>query len=198
MIESSAREDYEVLGARLREFIARRVEPSSVDDLVQDVLLRVHRGVGELRDDDRFGPWLYRVARSAIVDHRRDRARHPVATSDAPEASGGEFDDESSSSLESTCGRALVEFVNRLPAPYRDAVRMAEVEGLSQKEIAERLGLSVAATKSRVLRGRAQLRAAFEKCCSVTLDARGRLIACETKSTHSTCGAGYHPGCPRK
>jgi RNA polymerase sigma-70 factor, ECF subfamily len=152
-----------------------------VDDLVQDVLVRVHRGVGELRNEERFGPWLYRVARSVIVDHRRARARHPMAIAEAPDVDTSDFDEGSGATLERTCGVAMLELVNRLPAPYRDAVRMAEIDGLSQKEIAKRLGLSLAATKSRVLRGRVQLRAAFEKCCAVTVDARGRLIGCETR-----------------
>src|SRR3954447_22963073 len=80
---STAQRDLE---AKLRPFIARRVSPSDVDDVLQDVFLRVQRGVAAIRDDERFGPWVYQVARSAIAEQLRARARHPLAGGD-PEAS---------------------------------------------------------------------------------------------------------------
>ncbi|HMI83762.1 MAG TPA: sigma-70 family RNA polymerase sigma factor [Polyangiaceae bacterium] len=183
MIDPAVKDDFGALSARLRDFVGRRVERAAVDDLVQDILLRVHNGLPALRDEERFGPWLYRVARSAIIDHRRDRGRRSLANGYTSKLATGESDVEENEALESACAVSLARFVEALSSPYREAVTLTELEGLSQRDTALRLGASLAATKSRVQRGRALLRAAFEKCCVVTLDARGGLIRCEQRGT---------------
>jgi RNA polymerase sigma-70 factor (ECF subfamily) len=66
--------------------------------------------------------------------------------------------------------------VARLPSPYREAVTLVELEGLTVREAAEMAGVSVSGMKSRVQRGRAQLRQLFDECCEIALDARGKVI----------------------
>ncbi len=56
-----------------------------------------------------------------------------------------------------------------LPSPYREALTLTELEGLTQKEAAEMLGISLSGMKSRVQRGRQQLRQALEDCCHIAL-----------------------------
>ena len=59
-------------GAEIRSFVRRRVsDPHRVDDLVADILLRVHRSLGTLDDHDRLAAWLFRIARNAIIDEYR-------------------------------------------------------------------------------------------------------------------------------
>ena len=65
------------LAAQLRPVLLRRVSPSDVDDVLQDVFLRVQRGLSELRDEERFTAWLFQIARSSVAQHCRARARHP-------------------------------------------------------------------------------------------------------------------------
>ena len=76
---------WRTLEAKLRPFVARRVREADVDDVVQEIFLRIQRGLPSLRDEQRFGPWVYRLARSAIVDHARVVARHQQVVSDPPE-----------------------------------------------------------------------------------------------------------------
>ena len=66
------------VAARLRPFIARRVSPSEIDDVLQDVFLRLQRGLPALRDEERFTSWLFQIARSSVAEHMRTRARHPL------------------------------------------------------------------------------------------------------------------------
>lgn len=78
---------YSALRAEVRNFVARRVPPDAVDDLAQEVFLRVHEHAGELRDTARFAPWLFRIARSVVVDHLRRQKKHApleAATSRPP------------------------------------------------------------------------------------------------------------------
>lgn len=195
MIDASARGGWRDLEAKLRPFIARRVHvEADIDDVVQDVFLRMQRGLAELRDDDRFGPWVYQVARSAVADHHRRAARHPLADGDGAEAVPEQDDDDAS--VEKELASYLAPFVAMLPSPYREALTLTELEGLTQKQAAEMLGISLSGMKSRVQRGRAHLRTALEECCHIALDARGRVMACEPrpdgKMPESCCASPSH------
>ena len=184
MIDTAARGAWQDLDTKLRPFIARRVASSTdVDDVVQDVFLRMQRGLGSLRDDERFGPWVYQVARSAIAEHRRVTARPPIATDVAVEL--GEVSavyEEEGGAEERDLAVYVAPFIAMLPSPYREALTLTELEGMSQKDAAIMLGISVSGMKSRVQRGRLHLRTALEDCCKIALDARGRVIACEPRA----------------
>ncbi len=68
------------LHERLRAFVARRVpDRVVVDDLAQDILLRLYRHIGRLREQDRLDAWAYQVARNVIADYWRDSARPAVS-----------------------------------------------------------------------------------------------------------------------
>lgn len=191
------------LDQTLRPFIARRVRSEAdVDDVLQDTFLKMQRGLSSLRDEDRFGPWVYRVARSAIADHQRTSARHPLVferpghaasdTSDetGPSSSGNPEAPNSDPSIgdpDEVCAsellaRVLPPFVAMLPSPYREALTLVELEGLTQREAADMLGVSLSGMKSRVQRGRALLRKTLEDCCHIALDARGKPVSCELRA----------------
>lgn len=190
MIVPEARCAHDELASRLRPFIARRVPPSEVDDVMQDVFLHMQQGLPGLRDDQRLGPWLYQVARRAIVDHHRSRARHPLVVGEAEHELPDEHGlDEPETSVECTLSMYVAPFVAMLPSPYREALTLTELEGMTQKQAAEMAGISVSGMKSRVQRGREQLRGLLEACCEIALDARGRVIGCEPRP------GGLRPGC---
>ncbi|MCA9582836.1 MAG: sigma-70 family RNA polymerase sigma factor [Myxococcales bacterium] len=171
---------WRVLDAKLRPFVAKRVREADVEDVVQEVFLRIQRGLPALRDDQRLGPWVYQVARSAIVDHGRVLARHPQVLGEPPEPAQDPQDEDDGAALREVA-TYVAWFVSMLPSPYREALTLTELQGLTQKEAAEMLGISVSGTKSRVQRGRAKLRTALEDCCHIALDARRRVIGCEPR-----------------
>jgi RNA polymerase sigma-70 factor, ECF subfamily len=164
--------------ARLRPFIARRVDAQDVDDVLQDVFVRIHRGLASLRDEQRLTPWLFQIARNAIADNLRMRQRHPLATA-APDAPAPPPENLQ----EHLLAACIADFVARLPSPYREAVTLVELQGLTIKEAAEMSNISVSGMKSRVQRGRTQLRAAFEACCQIALDVRGKVIDVTPRAT---------------
>ena len=175
---------WQELHANLRAFIARRVRnDADVDDLVQRVLLQIVKGIGSLRDTQRLHAWVYRTARNVIVDHYRSSGgRREVASGDADDLAlvGGPevpVDDETVALRElATC---LTPMVGLLSPTYREAVVLADLEGKTQAEAAERLGVSVSGMKSRVQRGRRQLKALLDACCRVDLDHRGAIVGYE-------------------
>lgn len=180
MIASEARGAWQDIEQRLRPYVARRVASrADVDDILQEIFIRIHRGLSSLRDGERFGGWVYRVAQSAIADAARARARSVLELVEAPEAAIPEAD---SDELESELGACVALFVGRLPALYRDAITLTELEGLTQKEAADMLGVTLSALKSRTLRGRATIRGMFEECCRMSIDCRGKVTACEPRA----------------
>lgn len=181
MIDPAARGAWRELEAKLRPFIARRLRSEvDVDDIVQDVFLRMQRGLAGLRDEQRFGPWVYQIARSAIVDHQRVAAKHRVVDADRSDEQRLDVG-EDDRAVEAELAGYLAPFVAMLPSPYREALTLVEFEGLTQKQAAEMLGISLSGMKSRVQRGRAQLRRALEDCCHIALDVRGRVVSCEPR-----------------
>ena len=172
---------WRALRAQVRPFVAKRVPASDIDDVVQEVFLRVQRGLPKLRDEQRLGPWIYQVARNAVADHGRAAARKPGADEleRIEQTAWTEPPDDGAAGRAAAQYAAL--FVSMLPDPYREALTLTELEGLTQKEAAAQLGLSLSGMKSRVQRGRAKLRASLEACCDFALDARHRVIAVEPR-----------------
>jgi len=161
------------VAARLRPFVARRVSPSEVDDVMQEVFVRMQRGLSALRDEERFTSWLFQIARNSVADHMRTRARHPLSDDDIrDEACEDDDDDRAATRALSSC---VSLFVAQLESPYREAVTLVELEGLTAREAAEMVGISVSGMKSRVQRGREQLRRLFDDCCEILLDVRGKV-----------------------
>jgi RNA polymerase sigma-70 factor (ECF subfamily) len=174
---------YLALRDGLRRFVARRVRPEHVDDLVQDILLRMHERAGDLHDEARLPGWAFRIAQSVVADHHR--RKHPeIAGADDPEreADDGESDDEGN--VNEIVAGWLRPMLALLPDEYEQAVELVDVEGLSQREYAERAGLSISGAKSRVQRGRRMLEEVVRACCD--LDARGNVIGYERRN----CGCG--------
>jgi RNA polymerase sigma-70 factor (ECF subfamily) len=175
------------IARELRPFVRRRVaSDADADDVLQEVALRLYRGLSSLDDEGRFGPWMMRVARNAIADHQRARARHPVV--DEPHAPEPEPAPEPEDAVAQRLAQVIALFVVQLPSPYREAITLTELQGLTQKEAAELVGISLSGMKSRVQRGRARLRELLEECCAIAVDSRNRVVACEPRSG-PCCGA---------
>lgn len=166
------------LRALLVPFISKRVDPHDVDDVVQNVFVRMQRGLRELREGDRLVAWAYQIARNAIVDHARrarirrheqlERVRGVAAPHDDGDAPGA-----------SELAYILGHFIAMLPEPDREALQLTELDGMTQAEAARRVGLSLPGMKSRVQRARARLRELLEGCCEIELDTRGAILEVE-------------------
>lgn len=170
------------LSSDLRRFIRRRVsDDHAADDLLQETFLRVHRNLETLHEADRLAAWVYRIARNVIHDHRRRATNGAVALADADPA-----DDADGQARCQGCDWQD-EMVGALPDTYREAVQLSEVEGLSQQEVADRVGLSLSGAKSRIQRGRALLKEALERCCRFEFDGRGNPMGYDPKPDRKVC-----------
>jgi RNA polymerase sigma-70 factor, ECF subfamily len=185
---------------QLHAFIARRVDnEADGEDILQNVFLRVHRKLGTLNRADRLASWLYQVTRNAIADYYRaperrreiptDFTLETEADRDGVQENSGidllDSDEQRAKAVEELAG-CLRPMTQRLPAHYRDAISVVELEGLTQREAAERLGLSVSGMKSRVQRGRQMLKRMLQECCQIHLGPDGRIAEYECQA--SSCG----------
>lgn len=169
---------------KLRRIVARRVPAADVDDVLQDVFVRVLRGLPSLRDQERFVPWLYQVAHSAAQQNLRRRMRHPLTNDGGAEQAAPE--PEAVARPDTGLGAFAVRVIERLPSPYREALLLTEIEGMSQLAAAKVVGLSPSGMKSRVQRGREKLRDLLESNCKIALDVRGGVVDCEPRE-QGTC-----------
>jgi RNA polymerase sigma-70 factor, ECF subfamily len=182
MLAPASRQQWTQLRADVGRLVARRLPTGAdVEDVVQEVLLRVWRHGDGLRDDERFGAWLARIAYSATADHLRARQRHPLARFGGAETGSDAATIDDDGSAKDLVAAALRPFVQGLPEPYREALLLSEFDSLSYPVLAKRLGISISGVKSRVQRGRSLLRKALERCCAIALDARGTPVSCEIR-----------------
>lgn len=170
---------------RLVAFARRRVaDPSDAEDVVQDVLARVLRHPGAPRGGAALEHWLFASVRNALADHHRRRAAASrrlavLAAEGSALAPEPPTDDDLRAAL-AGCVRPLL---RELPVAYADAVRAVDLEGERQVDVAARTGTPLPTVKSRVQRGRTMLREAFEACCAITRDARGRPVEAVHRGT---------------
>ncbi len=174
----------------LKQFILKRVsDEQNAEDILQDVFLKIHTRIDTLRDEEKLQSWIYQIARNVIADYFREH-KATVALSEAlllPEEPVVD-DDVVKDLLPSV--RTMVD---SLPAEYRQALLLTEYEGLTQRELAERLGLSFSGAKSRVQRAREKLKAMLLDCCHFEFDRLGKVIDYQPKCaccTNQECGSG--------
>ncbi len=170
----------------LRAFIARRVaNEAEAEDLLQEVFLRVHRQMGTLQDPDRVVPWVFQITRNAVVDYYRAPARHrevPAGlAADLEPLQGSDVERADGERLGAELAGCLRPMLHLLSPQYREAVTLVELEGLTQQEAARRMGLSLSGMKSRVQRGRRQLKQLLDDCCLIQLDRRGGVADYESR-----------------
>jgi RNA polymerase sigma-70 factor (ECF subfamily) len=166
---------WDEFSGKLQSFIFSRVSNQfDADDILQDVFRKIHDNIDSVADNAKIQSWLFRVAQNTIIDHYRFKAKNNFLSIDdnqdvvvSPEEEGN---------LNETVASWLNAMISDLPDKYREAIALTEVEGLPQKALAERLGISLSGAKSRVQRGREKLKEMLLDCCHLEFDRLGNVI----------------------
>lgn len=175
--------------AQLRAFIAVRVGNDDVAaDIAQDVLVR-SIAAGALERVDNPTAWLYRSARNAVIDHYRTRhVNEPLDQTTAELWPAPSPVDDRPNEATRDLARCLRPLLAQLPEIYREALDRVDLAGQSHDAAAADVGISTSGMKSRVQRGRRQLKKLLTDCCAVQVDRLGAVT-----SYHPNSGA---CGCP--
>lgn len=159
--------------------LARKVRDESArDDLLHEVFIKFAAKFDNLKNQDNLCGYLHRITANTIVDHFRrenrffltdDENAFEKVASIHPAAEDGDY------KLADCC---LKSFINGLSPKYREALILTELEGKSQKETAQKLGLSYSGLKSRVQRAREMLKKSILDCCDYEFDKYGNIVGC--------------------
>ncbi len=168
---------------QLQTVIQYRVDdPTAAEDIRQNVFLKMFERIDTLRDSEKLQSWMYQIARNAIIDHYR--TRKPIQT--LPEEMPVERP-ENSRQTRQEMASWLLPLIAILPNTYRDPVRLSEIENWSHQQVADHLGISLSAAKSRVRRGKLIIKDALTDCCQFEFDQRGRVIDYERRENGRAC-----------
>ena len=141
---------WEDFNAGLKRFILKRVpDNQSAEDILQDVFLKVHAHIDTLKEEDKLPAWIYQIARNAITDYYRQQQKAAIEFPEVSDVPEDPLDDVINELA--PCIKAMVD---SLPDDYRQALILTEYEGLTQREMGVRLGISLSGAKSRVQRAR--------------------------------------------
>ena len=167
--------------AKLKAFVRSKVrDEASADDVLQEIFLKMHQNLHQLREEGKAEYWLFRIAQNAVNDHfRQEKARRQPAP--VPEDVPDE-EEKQVQALTEEVSQWLPFMLELLPDKYRKALYLTEVEGLSQRELADKLGISYSGAKSRVQRGREKLRDVVLQCCEVATDNYGNVLGYERRA----------------
>lgn len=165
-------------GSQLRRWLSGKLsDPDDVEDLLQEILIRSHQGLAALKAGDKLQSWLFRIARNAVIDFYRRRGRQSF-----PPEIAIWYESEARSAADELSG-CILPFIELLPEATAELLKVIDIEGRSQKQYAEELGISYSALKSRVQRGRQKLRSVFDHCCHFELDRNGNVISYQPRLT---------------
>ena len=169
----------------LKAFLHSKVSnEADVDDLLQDILLKTYQNIESVQQQDSVKSWLFQLAHRTIIDFYRKRARvnrdHDLNAEDlwfSPQAE----------SHEQALSQCIAPFIQALPEENAVLLSAIELNGHSQKQMAEQQGISYSTLKSRVQKSRGELKKMFENCFELTFDNHGRVLDYDQKSKGCHC-----------
>ena len=175
---------------KLLAFILSKIpDRMTAEDILQEVFIRIHLHMDSLRDETKIKPWLYQITRNIINDHyRKNRPelnRVIIDVADEEETADMQVMEEAT--------RDMIQMMDKLPEAYCEALCITELEGLSQKEYADKIGIPYSSAKSRVQRSRKILRDMLMQCCHYQFDKYGTVVSIMPRSCCCCDGSRYRP-----
>jgi RNA polymerase sigma-70 factor (ECF subfamily) len=150
-----------------------RSEPDA-EDLLQEIFLKISMHIEKLVVHDKLHAWIYQITSNAIVDYYR-RTRENTELPESLTYEDEALSDDPGNANQEIAG-CLQGMIEQLPDKYKEAILLTEYQNLTQKELAERLGMSVSGAKSRIHRARKLLKEMILDCCKLEFDRYGNII----------------------
>ena len=166
---------------QLFNFVNQKVKNSDLSkDIIQDVFIKVFSKIDTLKNKEKIVSWIFQITRNEIITHFRNHS-FKDSSEEIPEL---KLSDENLTSEFSKC---VLPMIDSLPEKYKEAIKLSEIDNISQKELAERLNISYSGAKSRVQRGREMLKSTLLQCCSISTDKYGNITDYKVKDCKGNC-----------
>jgi RNA polymerase sigma-70 factor (ECF subfamily) len=167
-MEDKVKDIWENFDRQLRGLICNKMNnQDECLDVLQDVYLKIIVNIERISGIDNLPSYLNKLASNAVIDHYRKRTK-------TAEFKGVIIDkdilivdevNQNDEQLKNCCLQCLQPGIDILPEKYKEAFILSEVQGMPQKEVAAKLGISLSGAKSRVQRAREKLKEEVMKCC---------------------------------
>lgn len=169
---------YIILGKYIKSHI-NDIEDAS--DVLQEVFIKINDNLGSLTDESKLKSWIFTITRNSIIDYYRKNSHHKK--SELKECMMQKIMHETDFDNTESLDCCLMKFIDRLPEDYRDIIMDSEIHGIKQKDLTEKYNLAYPSIRSRVQRGRSQLKQMLLDCCSIELDRRGNVMNVRSKKS---------------
>lgn len=183
-------EIYQEFQPKIRRYLARVVGEHEAEDLIQEVFMRVARGLKDFRGESQLSTWIFKVAANVA----KDRQRSPSYSRTVPKEPGSHHIQQPGGEpgilpvacltdqqlIKKEMNECIRSFINELPDSYREILVLSDLSGLSTDEIAHALGITPGNVKTRLHRARAKLREVLEVNCSFYRDEQN-VFSCDLK-----------------
>ena len=181
---------YDEYYSRILQYLSRIVGPNDAEDMAQDVFDKINNGLGGFQGKSKLSTWIFRIATNTAIDRSRSavfkQKKEHISIED-----GAEHQAESTSVsdkppvtdqlvIRKEMSDCVNEFIDNLPHDYKTVIVLSELEGLTNKEIAEILGISLENVKIRLHRARAKLKEALNEKCDFYYNDQN-ILACDRK-----------------
>jgi RNA polymerase sigma-70 factor, ECF subfamily len=172
---------YSELHNALLAYIKSKIRSKEdAEDILQNVFIKISGNIESLQDEKKLTGWIYSITRNAIIDYyRTNKAKRNNSLDDALTESLPEEDNaDTTKGLDGCIGSMIAQ----LPDEYKTIILESELNGISQKELAEKYDMPYPTVRSRVQRGRERLKQLFNNCCQIEADKHGNILDVERKS----------------
>jgi len=177
---------------KITRYISRLVGTDEAEDIAQEVFEKISSSIGEFRGKSKLSTWIYRIATNTSIDRMRSAAyKQSKAQIELDETDGSETQNDLAAikqdAIDQTLVRremseCIVEFIDKLPPDYKTIIALSELEGLTNKEIADILETSLENVKIRLHRARAKLKTVLNDGCDFYYNEQN-VLACDRKAS---------------
>ncbi len=165
----------------IHRYLIRFVGPKEAEDLAQEVFIRAGQSLDAFRSEAQVSTWLYRIATNAAIDRMRQPTfQRKINCSPIEPELAGDGQSLENDALRRATNDCIRGVIDGLPENYRMPVILSELQGLSNQQIADVLGLSLDVVKVRLHRGKARLKQELQNHCQFSRDERNELT-CDPK-----------------
>lgn len=159
----------------LLSFVRSRIRSKEdAEDILQNIFIKISTRVNELSEEEKLRSWIFAITRNAIIDYYRANAnrKYIAVDNEMEENILDEVEVDATKGLD----QCMSSMIALLPEAYRDIIIDAELNGVKQKDLAEKYGMTYSSMRSRVQRGRERLKQLFYNCCDIKTDGLGNIL----------------------